>query len=359
MSSLLIISVTILIVAILVLVLVIVFSKKKLPQVASDHRKISDNHHFFDGLTHVQVQHHEVEKILRALQKHIVGMDYFLHGLLIALLAWGHVLVEGAPGLAKTKTIRLLSSLLALNTKRIQFTPDMLPADLIGVDMFNQSTHSFETFFGPLFTNILLADEINRATPKVQSALLEAMQEKQVSIGGTSYPLAAPFFVLATQNPIEQDGTYPLPEAQLDRFIMKLTVNYPSLEAEKQILQHNQLDNRTEEHVLSAEELLSLQQNVQDIKVSDAIHSYIAQLTVATRKSHQSVAYGVSPRGSLSILALAKAIAFIEGRTEVMKSDVQKVLLPALRHRIILSVQAQMQSLSDEDVLFALIHDSL
>ncbi len=223
------------------------------------------------------------------------------------------MLVEGAPGLAKTKTIRLLSSLLALDTKRIQFTPDMLPADLIGVDMFNPSTRAFETFFGPLFTNILLADEINRATPKVQSALLEAMQEKQVSIGGVSYPLTAPFFVLATQNPIEQDGTYPLPEAQLDRFIMKLTVSYPSLEAEKQILQAGQRDEkRSIESILSAEKVLALQSDVEAIHISEDIRSYIAQVSVATRKSHPALAYGVSPRGSLAILSLAKAIAYIE-----------------------------------------------
>lgn len=295
-----------------------------------------------------------MKKILSHLKQHIIGMDYFIHGLLLALLAGGHVLVEWAPGLAKTKTIRLLSSLLALDTKRIQCTPDMLPADLIWVDMFNQSTHSFETFFGPLFTNVLLVDEINRATPKVQSALLEAMQEKQVTIGWTSYPLPQPFFVLATQNPLEQDGTYPLPEAQLDRFIMKLTVDYPTLEHEKQILQTAQ-HQYTFEHILSSEKLQQMQKQVEHIHVSDAIHAYVAQLIVATRKPHNSIAYGSSPRWSLSVISLAKALAFIEWRKEVVAQDVQKVLLPALRHRLILSVHAQMNSERDDEILFDIV----
>lgn len=199
-----------------------------------------------------------------------------------------------------------------------------------------------------------MADEINRATPKLQSALLEAMQEKQVSIGGTSYPLPSPFFVLATQNSIEQDGTYPLPEAQLDRFMMKLIVGYPSLAHEKQILQ---LVDTTDlaEHILSAESLLEFQQDVQRIEISEDINAYIAQIVVATRKSHPSLAYGASPRGSLAILALAKASAYLEGRHAVEKKDVQRVILPAIRHRIILSVESQMNEFSDENVLYEII----
>ncbi|MBP6911245.1 AAA family ATPase [Patescibacteria group bacterium] len=318
-----------------------------------------DSSNFFLSFQDVHIDHPGMREIFKAMKKHIVGMDYFLHGLLVGLLGGGHVLVEGAPGLAKTKSIRLLSSLLALDTKRIQFTPDMLPADLIGVDMFNPSTHSFETFFGPLFTNILLADEINRATPKVQSALLEAMQERQVTIGGTSYPLSSPYFVLATQNPIEQDGTYPLPEAQLDRFMMKLTVDYPSMDVEKQIINTATAETEKLEPVMTADTLLELQAKVQQINASDTMIDYVAKLVTATRESHKDLAYGSSPRGSLAIMSLAKALAFLEGRKSIEKKDVQRAILPAFRHRIILSVQAQMNSRVDSEVLFEIVKNIL
>lgn len=360
MWSLLTIAIGILIIAVIALLVVVMMSKKQHHPLAVQQISHSPQAHlFYEWLHDIHIAHDDMKQIYHALRTHIVGMDYFLHGLLVALLSGWHVLVEGAPGLAKTKTIRLLSSLLSLDTKRIQFTPDMLPADLIGVDMFNPSSHSFETFFGPLFTNILLADEINRATPKVQSALLEAMQEKQVTIWWTSYPLSTPFFVLATQNPIEQDGTYPLPEAQLDRFMMKLSVDYPSVETEKQILQTASSDIEKLDAVMSAESLLTLQQQVQAVKVSEEMASYIAQITAATRETNSSIAYGASPRWSLALLSLAKAVAYIEWRSTVEKRDIQRVILPALRHRIILSVQAQMEEKGDALVLYSAVGKSL
>lgn len=359
MSTLLGIAVGVLAVAVIALVIVVLYFRKHETLTAFPMRKSHADSYFLDGLGSIAFANENIKTLLQHLKKQIVGVDAFLHGLILAMLAWWHVLVEGAPGLAKTKSIRLLSSLLALDTKRIQFTPDMLPADLIGVDMFNQAKHTFETYFGPLFTNILLADEINRATPKVQSALLEAMQEHQVTIGGKTYPLNTPYFVMATQNPIEQNGTYPLPEAQLDRFMMKLTVDYPAADVEKEILRSSWNPQEKIESILTGDELLKIQTEVMNINVSDDMMAYIAELVSETRKSHVSLVYGASPRWSLAILSLAKALAFAEGRNRIEKKDVQRVVLPALRHRIILSVEAQMNQHSDADILYNVIGDKL
>lgn len=360
MSILLGIAIGVLVIALLALFFVISFSKKKMPHSFSRSLNKKDHTLFFSWLETLSIKHPLIVQLYTKLHEQIVGMDWFLHGLLLALLAWGHVLVEWAPGLAKTKTIRLVASLLALDTKRVQFTPDMLPADLIGVDMFNSATRQFETFFWPLFTNILLADEINRATPKVQSALLEAMQEQQVSIGGKSYPLNRPFFVLATQNPIEQDGTYLLPEAQLDRFMMKLSVDYPSLVDEKKILQiADRTFNNLPDSVINSEELIEIQMEVSRVVVSDQLLQYIADIVTATRAENSDIAYWASPRWSLAILSLARAIAFLEWRSSVEKSDIQRVILPALSHRIVLSMRAQMDQKKPETILFQALADIL
>ena len=353
MSTLLSISILILFCAVIAVVVIFRVAKKQSSPDKPSFARVTpsiDEGVFFYGLDHLSVQRPQIAEVLGALKKQIAAMDGFLHALLISMLAGGHVLVEGAPGLAKTKTIRLLASLIGLETKRVQCTPDMLPADLLGTDIFNPATRQFETVVGPLFTNILLADEINRATPKLQSALLEAMQEKQVSISGTSHPLPQPFFVLATQNSLEHEGTYPLPQAELDRFLMKLQVEQPTLEAEKQILALSHITD-TAHSVLSGSALLQMQSEVRQVHVAQDIRDYIAELVVATRKN-TLISSGASPRGSLGLLTAAQALAYICGREMVTKSDVQKLVLPVLRHRISLSTKAQLEGMSDVRVLY-------
>jgi len=218
---------------------------------------------FADGLHHVHIHHTELRTLVQELRKKIIGMDEFIHAIVLNLLCGGHLLVEGVPGLAKTKTIHAFSEVMGMQFKRVQFTPDMLPADIMGTEIYNAASKNFEAKIGPIMTNILLADEINRATPKVQSALLEAMQEHQVSIGGTSYPLPDPFFVLATQNPLEQEGTYPLPEAQIDRFLFKILVDYPNLHEEKKILDEQEHEDKIPlQKLFSHETFLSLRDQV-------------------------------------------------------------------------------------------------
>lgn len=235
----------------------------------------------------------------------------------------------------------------------------MLPADIIGTEIFNQSSGKFDIFLGPLFTNILLADEINRATPKVQSALLEAMEEEQVTISGVTHTLPSPFFVLATQNPLEHEGTYILPEAQLDRFMMKLTIEYPSLQAEAQILEKAEQSETHDAALFSAEALIDLQEQAQKVHADKSMHNYIAGIITATRGNADLLSHGASPRGSLAVLSLSKALAFAEGRSAVEKNDVIRVLLPALRHRIALSAEAQMDGRTDTEVLYTLISSAL
>jgi MoxR-like ATPase len=279
-----------------------------------------------------------VREVVQALGRIVVGKDAVLERILAGILANGHVLVEDYPGLAKTLIARLLAQALDLGFRRIQFTPDLLPSDITGSFLYDQREARFEFRPGPVFTNLLLADEINRATPKTQAALLEAMQESQVTVEGQSFPLAQPFLVIATQNPIELEGTYPLPEAQLDRFLLRVGIGYPDPEAEREILRIRR-ERRTDAVSLPVlvprSELLAMQAALEDVFVSDALERYIVALAQATR-SDPRVALGASPRGSLAVLKLARAEAAMRGRDFVLPDDVKAVAVAALAHRLVL-----------------------
>lgn len=302
-----------------------------------------------------------VDRILEALSGIVIGQTYMVERLLIGLLTGGHVLLEGVPGLAKTLTVNSLASCISSDFQRIQFTPDLLPADLIGTMIYDQSTREFVPRKGPVFTNLLLADEINRAPAKVQSALLEAMQERQVTIGDTSYKLDAPFLVLATQNPIEQEGTYPLPEAQVDRFMLMIKVDYPSRTEERQIM-----DLVTESAsmprpgaVVTAQEVLAAQELIRKIYIDDKLKDYIVDLIFATRAPEQYrlreiakyIEYGASPRATIFLNLAARAHAFIRGRAFVTPEDVKAVAYDVLRHRVVLTYEAEAEELTSETLL--------
>ncbi len=300
-----------------------------------------------------------LESVLSELQKRIVGQEEMLRGVMIGLLAGGHILIEGVPGLAKTLTIRTLAEILALDFKRIQFTPDLLPSDIIGTLIYNQQKSKFEPKKGPVFTNLILADEINRAPAKVQSALLEAMQEKQVTIGETTYDLPSPFLVMATQNPIEQEGTYNLPEAQIDRFMLKINIKYPKKEEEKIIL--DRMMNNVEipvSKVLNKSKISSLSALVNEIYVSDRIKNYIVEIVNATRnpeeynlKISSLIDYGASPRASIFLARAAKASALLYGRGYVTADDIKNISFHVLRHRLILSYEAEAEGITSEDII--------
>jgi MoxR-like ATPase len=301
-------------------------------------------------------------ELFAELGKSIIGQRYMLERLLIGLLTGGHVLLEGVPGLAKTTAVRTLAETMKAAFKRIQFTPDLLPADLIGTLIYNQKDGTFIPKKGPLFANIVLADEINRAPAKVQSALLEAMQEHQVTIGETTYPLPHPFLVLATQNPIEQEGTYPLPEAQVDRFMLKLKVDYPSKKEELAIL-----DLVTEggepdiKAIIEPKTLLKARELVRKIYVDDKVKGYIVDLVFATRTPEAAglseiksfIEYGASPRASIYLALAAKAHAFLRGRGFVTPEDVKSVGMDVLRHRVIVTYEAEAQEIASEQVVEA------
>ncbi len=277
-------------------------------------------------------------EIVGALARIVVGKDSVLELILAGLLANGHVLIEDYPGLAKTLIARLLAQAVGLGFKRIQFTPDLLPSDITGSFLYDQRQGRFEFRRGPIFTHLLLADEINRATPKTQAALLEAMQEAQVTVEGESFPLERPFSVIATQNPIELEGTYPLPEAQLDRFLMRVAIGYPGRDDEREILarrRQRREDTASVEAVVSREDLLRMQGALEDVFVADAIEAYIVDLVQATRVDNR-VALGASPRGTLALLKLARAAAVLAGREFVTPDDVKLMAVPALAHRLIL-----------------------
>jgi MoxR-like ATPase len=279
-----------------------------------------------------------VHDIVQTLGRIVLGKDHVLERILAGILANGHVLVEDYPGLAKTLIARLLAQALDLGFRRIQFTPDLLPSDITGSFLYDQREARFEFRPGPVFTNLLLADEINRATPKTQAALLEAMQESQVTIEGQSFPLAQPFLVIATQNPIELEGTYPLPEAQLDRFLLRVAIGYPGPEDERDILRirrERRTDAVTVPVLVPRAELLAMQAALEDVFVSDPIERYIVALAQATR-SDPRVALGASPRGTLAVLKLARAEAAIRGRDFVLPDDVKAVAVAALAHRLVL-----------------------
>ena len=307
------------------------------------------------GLKEVEIRHPLFYKLKEGLHQYIVGQDEFLHSLLIGLLTSNHILVEGVPGLAKTKTLEVLTRLLKLDFKRLQFTPDMLPSDIIGTQIFNLKTQEFEVQKGPVFTNILLADEINRTTPKVQSALLEAMQEKKVNIGGEEFELPAPFFVLATQNPIEQEGTYSLPEAQIDRFMFKVLVDYPSFEQEVAILDKAREDVENIKPIITKEDILQAQQEIEDIEVPAQLKRYIVGLVRSTRVLGNYVVLWASPRGEIAIYQAAKALAYLKGKQKVDIEETRQVALNALRHRLILSPQAEVEGLKEDDLLMEVL----
>ncbi|WP_297500860.1 MoxR family ATPase [Thermococcus sp.] len=298
--------------------------------------------------------HERSELILKEVGKAIVGKENVLKMLLATILADGHVLIEDLPGLAKTLMAKSFSSALGLEFKRVQFTPDLLPSDILGVSVFNQKSLEFEFRRGPVFTNILLADEINRSPPKTQSALLEAMQERQVTVEGNTYELPKPFVVIATQNPIEQEGTYPLPEAQLDRFLVRLRVGYPTREQEKEILRRR-IERKREEveinPIVSAEEVTEMQRAIEDVYVSEPVLDYIVDIVIATRSDRRSLDVGASPRGSLALLKLSRAYAALNGRDYVIPDDVKAVTVPALSHRLILKRELWYTRVSQESVM--------
>ncbi|HCF95769.1 MAG: MoxR family ATPase [Verrucomicrobiota bacterium] len=300
------------------------------------------------------------QKILRQAGKVIVGQHHLLERLLVGLLADGHVLLEGVPGLAKTLAVKTLAGTIQARFQRIQFTPDLLPADLVGTLVFDPATNQFHTKKGPIFANFILADEINRAPAKVQSALLEAMQERQVTIGETTFPLDLPFLVLATQNPIEQEGTYPLPEAQVDRFMLKVCVGYPSRSEELQILDAmaKTQPDLTVEPVVSPEEVLHARKVVDQIYLDDKLKEYIVNLVLATRapgdfniRIEGMIQYGASPRATINLALAAKAYAFIQGRGYVTPQDVKSIGLEVLQHRIVPSFEAEAEEKTSADLV--------
>jgi MoxR-like ATPase len=307
--------------------------------------KIQDESNRLAGLAH------EVGKV-------VVGQKDALHFITLAALCNGHILLEGVPGVAKTTMIKAVTKALGLHFNRIQFTPDLLPSDLIGSLIYNQKTQEFETKKGPIFANLILADEINRAPAKVQAALLEAMQEQQVTIGSTTYALEKPFIVFATQNPIEQEGTYRLPEAQVDRFMFKLLIDYPSQQEELQILKKS-TDGAMVNHILSRDDLFNAQQLVHNIYVDDKISDYIVNIVFATRKPNAYklseiqpyIKYGVSPRATLALHHAAKAHAFLKKRHFVTPDDVKAVAPAILRHRILLTYEAEADGITPDSIV--------
>jgi MoxR-like ATPase len=304
-----------------------------------------------------------MERILFEVKRMIVGQDYVLERLLVALLARGHILLEGVPGLAKTMMIRALSEVVGGSFGRIQFTPDLVPADLIGTRIYNVKTGEFFVEQGPIFTNLLLADEINRTPPKVQSALLEAMQERQVTIGKNTFPLPNPFLVLATQNPIEADGTYPLPEAQLDRFMFKVLVQYPSYDDEIVVIQRVTGPKIELRPLISADKLVTLQQLAASIYADTRVIAYAATLVDATRypAKHgldhlsKAILFGGSPRASINLITGARALAFIRGRDYLLPQDVASLLPDVLRHRLVISYEGLSSGITPETVISALL----
>ena len=308
----------------------------------------------------VRQESHFVDVVREEVARVVVGQHYLVDRLLIALLCDGHILIEGVPGLAKTLSVNTLAQTLGASFVRVTFTPDLLPADLTGTQIFNPQEAQFHTRKGPIFANIVLADEVNRAPAKVQSALLEAMQERQVSIGGITYPLPQPFMVLATQNPIESEGTYPLPEAQLDRFMLKAVVHYPTRVEERQILERFETGRLVEvRQVVSLDELLAARAAVQQVHLNDPLRDYIVHLISATRdpKSYRMealtplLAFGASPRATIYLAQAAKAIAFLSGRGYVTPEDVKAVAHDVLRHRIIVTYEAEAEGLTADDII--------
>ncbi len=307
----------------------------------------------------VEQQSQFVTRLREEIARVIVGQEYMIDRLLIGLLANGHVLIEGVPGLAKTTAVKTLAQALNCTFSRIQFTPDLLPADLIGTQIYNPKDGAFSVKKGPIFGNIILADEINRAPAKVQSALLEAMQERQVTIGQETFTLEAPFMVMATQNPIELEGTYPLPEAQLDRFMLKLRVSYPTRAEEREIMDRVDLLHDTKiDGVATKEEILAAREVVNEVYVDDKAKNYIVDIVQATRHPEafgldlqNLIEYGASPRATMYLQEAARALAFLQGEGNVFPNDIKQIAMDVLRHRVIVTYEAEAENVASEDII--------
>ncbi len=314
----------------------------------------------FEVRTDLNELQHAVEKLKTEIGKVIVGQDTMIELLLAAILSDGHVLIEGVPGVAKTLTAKLLSKTISVGFSRIQFTPDLMPSDVIGTSLFNPQESNFQFKQGPIFSNIILIDEINRAPAKTQAALFEVMEERQITVDGQSYKLAAPFLVVATQNPVEQEGTYHLPEAQLDRFLFRINVSYPTQEEEVRIVMHHHQSNLQSmieqvHQVITAQTIESLRNQVRGIQVDEKLVHYITSVVGNTR-NHKSIYLGASPRASIGILNGSKAIAAMRGRDFITPDDVVYIIPAVLRHRIVLSPEKEMEGATADDVISQIIH---
>lgn len=313
-----------------------------------------------------QVHKEKINQVRAEVGKVVVGQEYMVNRLLVGLFTNGHILLEGVPGLAKTLTVSMIAKVLHLDFARIQFTPDLLPADLVGTMIYNQKEGKFEVKKGPIFANIVLADEINRSPAKVQSALLESMQEKQVTIGENTYTLDKPFLVLATQNPVDQEGTYPLPEAQVDRFMMKVYVDYPTKDQELEIMRRisNMQFDYTVNPVLTKEDIFAIRQEVNKVAMSESLERYIIELVTATRKPRdyqlneqaQYIQFGASPRASINLNLAAKVTAYMDGRDYVLPEDIKDVAVDVMNHRIILNYEAEADNIKTHDIIKAILN---
>lgn len=307
----------------------------------------------------------KIAEVIQEVKKVVVGQDKMVNRLLIGLFTNGHILLEGVPGLAKTLTVNTLAKVLHLDFNRIQFTPDLLPSDLIGTMIYNQQTASFEVKKGPIFANVILADEVNRSPAKVQSALLEAMQEKQVTIGETTFILDKPFLVLATQNPVDQEGTYPLPEAQVDRFMMKVHIDYPSKSDEMEVMRRmSNMQYATEVRpILSKQDIFDIRNEINAVNIAEPLEHYIIELVFATRFPQQYglkdeakyIMFGVSPRASINLNLAAKAVAYMDGRDYVLPEDIKEIAEDVLNHRILLNYEAEADNVSTRSLVKTLL----
>ncbi|RCS26945.1 MoxR family ATPase [Polaribacter sp. WD7] len=323
-----------------------------------EHKEVNDNLAFENRLNLSELQQNIVN-VKKELKKVIVGQKEMMDLLIVALLSNGHVLIEGVPGVAKTITAKLLSKTIAVDFSRIQFTPDLMPSDILGTSVFNVKTSEFEFKKGPIFSNMVLIDEINRAPAKTQAALFEVMEEQQITMDRTTYTLEAPFMVLATQNPIEQEGTYRLPEAQLDRFLFKINVGYPNADEELDIIIKEQaLENTTKigkiETIISGEKIIEFRNLVKQISIEENLLKYIANIVVNTR-SNSFLYLGASPRASIAILSASKAFAAIEGRDFVTPEDIKKATIPVLEHRVIVTPEREMEGLTSKQIIAQII----
>ena len=321
----------------------------------------------FAETTELHQEHKQkIAQVMSEVAKVVVGQERLVNRLLAGLFTNGHILLEGVPGLAKTLTISTLAQVLHLDFQRIQFTPDLLPADLIGTMIYNQKEGKFEVKKGPIFANIILADEINRSPAKVQSALLESMQEKQVTIGETTFKLDRPFLVMATQNPVDNEGTYPLPEAQIDRFMMKVFVDYPTKDQELEIMRRisNMRFDFQVNTILTKEDIFSIRDEVNKVKISESLERYIIELVTSTRKAKeykldheaQYIQFGASPRASINLNLAAKAVAYMDGRDYVLPEDIKEVALDVMNHRILLNYEAEADNVKTSDIIKVILN---